>query len=229
MEDDHFLERQSSNIFDQFLDYTKSVCNGGTDEDLQFDEDGNSILDSPNSDGGKSTVEFVALADVRKPKFVTHNHYQNMKARALKPVVVDVGIEFHEKLISTVGANLKSTKERLHESELTLNLEPPGDELSQHEAWEAVVNDLLSHHRMDFPKQSQIQKQHDFNQLVQRQNRVKERAQSREDWNKRAAMILAKETQNLQKKILAGKCKFGGSVKGVELKTIQNYNGKLGI
>jgi hypothetical protein len=151
------------------------------------------------------------------------NHF----LKNMKPVPVDVGLEFHEKLITKVDKSLKATKFRLHQTELLLNLEPPPDEANHHVDWIATIDDMLSsNHRLHFPNFSSLQKQHEFNQLVKKQSKTHERAQSRQEWNRRAALILAKETQNIQKKVLAGKCTFGSSAKGVPLKTISDYSGK---
>jgi hypothetical protein len=166
------------------------------------------------------------LSELNTSPVLKRTQNPNYYLKSMKPVGVDLGLEFHEKLIHKVDHSLKSTKFRLHQTELLLNLEPPLDEVSHHEDWEATIEDLLSdNHRLEFPKFSQIQKQSELNLLLQKQTKEQERAQSRQEWNRRASMILAKETLNLQKKILAGKCQFGGSVKGVPLKTIQNYKG----
>lgn len=172
----------------------------------------------------EETGNLPTLEEIKLQNRSNANHY----LKSMKPVAMDVGLEFHEKLIHKVDHSLKSTKNRLQRTELLLNLEPPSDEASNHEEWEETIKDLLSsNHRLEFPKFSKIQKQHEIRQLLQRQTKSREKARSREDYNRRAAMILAKETQNLQKKILAGKGQFGGAVKGVEIKTIHNYRGKV--
>jgi hypothetical protein len=166
------------------------------------------------------------LLDVRASSRLKSSKGPNYYLKNMKPVPVDVELEYHERLIHKVDHSLRGTKSRLQRAELLLNLEPPLDEPSNHEEWVENVHDILSsNHRLEFPKFSRMQKQHEIKHLLQRQTKSRERLRSREDWTRRAARILAKETQNLQKKVLAGKSSFGGSITGEELKTIENYHG----
>jgi hypothetical protein len=171
--------------------------------------------------------QILPIVDLSSASPLRRRPNPNHFLKNMKPVPVDVGLEFHEKLITKVDKSLRATKFRLHQTELLLNLEPPPDEANHHVDWIATIDDMLSsNHRLNFPSFSSLQKQHEFNQLVKKQSKTHERAQSRQEWNRRAALILAKETQNIQKKVLAGKCTFGSSAKGVSIKTISDYSGK---
>lgn len=144
----------------------------------------------------------------------------------VKPVPLDISLEFHERLIGKVGKTLEDTKKRLCDTELVLNLEPNPDEKAQVKLWHQAVNEVLEQRPdMNFPTMRQIKREHDMKELANRENKSKKHNASKTDWNKKMNQAIEKQTENLQKMVLDKEGKFGGSVKGETLKTIQNYNG----
>eukprot|EP01031_Cornospumella_fuschlensis_P025992 gene25992-31386_t len=145
----------------------------------------------------------------------------------LKPVFMDVHLEFHETLINKVGKTLAKTKKQLHETELILNLEPSLDDKIEHRAWQKKLNKRLSQRiNMEFPTLLQLKKEHAMKKFSKSQEtKSKEKVITKEEYMEKANRILAKQTHDLQQKVLNGKFQFGGSVKGEVLRTIPNYNG----
>ncbi|RYH07824.1 hypothetical protein EON65_41380, partial [archaeon] len=164
----------------------------------------------------KSKID-LELLDVGGPKVTPK----------LKPVFMDVHLEFHETLINKVGKTLAKTKRQLHDTELILNLEPSLDDKIEHRAWQKRLNKRLSQRiNMEFPTLLQLKKDHALKKFSKsHETKTKEKVITKEEYMEKANRILAKQTHDLQQKVLYGKFQFGGSVKGEVLRTIPNYSG----
>jgi len=143
----------------------------------------------------------------------------------VKPVPLGVSLDYHEKLINQVGRTIKSTRKKLHESELLLNLEPPEDEPENRDKWRAKVQSVLNtHEKYQFPSLRKMQQDFEYQKLVRQQSRIRKYGTD-DEMNQRANAILAKQTENMKKQVLEGRGKFGSSIKGEVLRVIPNYRG----
>lgn len=148
------------------------------------------------------------------------------RADKLKPVFMDVHLDFHEQLVNKVGRTLARTKKQLHDTELLINLEPNMNDTWEHKKWVEDVNKRLDQHlNPQFPTLLQLKKEAAVKKAAKMETKSRERVASREEWSRRANHILEKQAAALQKKVLGGKLMFGGKVKGEELRTIDNYDG----
>lgn len=144
----------------------------------------------------------------------------------VKPVPLGVSLDYHEKLLHTVGKKIKSTRTKLHETELLLNLQPPDDEPENYKKWQDKVHTALStHEEFQFPSLNKMQQEFVHHKLMRQQSRIRKYGTD-DEMNQRANAILAKQTENMKKKVLEGRGKFGSSIKGEVLRVVPNYRGK---
>jgi hypothetical protein len=143
-----------------------------------------------------------------------------------KGVDLEVSLDYHAQLVGKVGKGIAQTKRRLYDAELLLNLEPPPDEKQLVQQWSVVVNDVLTKKtQMQFPslrrmkQEREIQQQLEAESLTQKQGMVARQKQRKEK------DIMERQAQNLRNMVLHKAGKFGGSIKGETLRTIQNYEG----
>eukprot|EP01039_Chlorochromonas_danica_P009153 gene9153-10104_t len=164
---------------------------------------------------GRLTISDIEEIDFGKPK----------PKPKLRPIFMDIHLDYHDQLINKVGKALSKTKKQLHDTELIINLEPALND-PEHPKWVQEVDKKLTEHlNPDFPTLSQLRKEYAMKKLGKGDSKARDQSISRGEWMRRANNILSKQTLNLQKKILSGRMKFGGSVKGEVLKVIPNYAG----
>lgn len=153
-----------------------------------------------------------------------------MNAIHLKPVSMDVVLDYHEKLLQTCQVGLRDTKRKLHETELMISLEPPkkGNDEDNYEwvQWDKSVNEIMKRKvNRSFPSLAQMKKDNEMKKMAQKDLKRKKTAASREAWARQAQVIMQKQTKSMQEKVLQGKGKFGDSIEGEVIGSIENYYG----
>lgn len=143
---------------------------------------------------------------------------------------LEVSLDYHGRLVERVGRGIAQTKKRLYDAELLLNLEPPPDEKQLVKQWTVVVNDVLTKKtQMQFPNLRRMKRQHELQQQLEAETQNLKRASSKQKLIRQESEIMEKQAQNLRNMVLHKEGKFGGSLKGEPLRTIQNYNGSNSI
>ena len=147
----------------------------------------------------------------------------------MEPIPLDSSLLLNEKQIAASRSSVARVKKRLHDTELTLILEPPKNERAEREEWRLKVTELIERkEQLPFPNLEEIEEQLDKKE----QQRL--RLQSRQDENKRRKPkpFLTDEEKLEQVKRIELKrridpnCKFfGPSQEGEPIRTIENYAG----
>jgi hypothetical protein len=80
----------------------------------------------------------------------------------MKPVPVDLYLDYHGRLVKEVGKSIKNTEKRLHDAELCLNLEPRGrQQKEEHEEWKQKMKTLVYDRvEMKFPDLMNVRKEY---------------------------------------------------------------------
>lgn len=145
---------------------------------------------------------------------------------SVKPVPLDLELEFHERLIHTIGKGISRTKKKLADSELMLNVRPPDNEVANLIEWTAKKNKLFEQKDMlVFPTLLKIKKENDEKNLLNSLTIGRQQTESNVKWNKRMNKELQKQAELLRKSILNAHANFGTVVEGTEIKKIENYRG----
>lgn len=145
---------------------------------------------------------------------------------SVKPVPLDLELEFHERLIHTIGKGISRTKKKLADSELMLNVRPPDNEVANLIEWTAKKNKLFEQKDMlVFPTLLKIKKENDEKNLLNSLTIGRQQTESNVKWNKRINKELQKQAELLRKSILNAHANFGTVVEGTEIKKIENYRG----
>ena len=143
-----------------------------------------------------------------------------------KPVPLDIELEYHEKLVNTIGKGIHKTKKKLHETELILNIRPPDHEISNLIEWTEKKNQIFNNKDpLIFPTLYGIKKEHDEKKLINSLTTGKQKLESDEKWNRRMNKILVRQAELLSKKVLSDNARFGKKKQGSGIKTIKNYYG----
>jgi hypothetical protein len=142
-----------------------------------------------------------------------------------KPVPLEMELDFHERLLNTVGKSISMTKKRLHDAELALNLRPPDDETEEIKLWKAKVAGLIEKRApLEFPTLYKVKKEYDSNALVKSIMTGRQRIESHEIYNQRMNRMLTKEAALIRKKVLSKSSTFGKKSDS-SMRTIQGYKG----
>lgn len=145
---------------------------------------------------------------------------------SVKPVPLDLELEFHERLIHTIGKGISRTKKKLADSELMLNVRPPDNEVANLIEWTAKKNKLFEQKDvLVFPTLMKIKKENDEKNLLNSLTIGRQQTESNVKWNKRMNKELQKQAELLRKSILNAHANFGTVVEGTEIKKIENYRG----
>lgn len=145
---------------------------------------------------------------------------------SVKPVPLDLELEFHERLIHTIGKGISRTKKKLADSELMLNVRPPDNEVANLIEWTAKKNKLFEQKDvLVFPTLLKIKKENDEKNLLNSLTIGRQQTESNVKWNKRMNKELQKQAELLRKSILNAHANFGTVVEGTEIKKIENYRG----
>jgi hypothetical protein len=146
----------------------------------------------------------------------------------VKPVSLEMELDFHERLLHTVGKSIASTKKRLHDAELVLNLRPPDHEAAEIEEWNAKVAQLIDRRGpLEFPTLYKVRKEYESKALIKSIRTGRQKIESDEKFNQRMNRKLAREAEMIKKKILSNTASFGKKVTGDPIRTIEGYKGKL--
>ena len=79
----------------------------------------------------------------------------------MKPVSVELNLDYHGRLVMTVGDKIKDTIKRLHAAELLLNLEPGRSKgIEERQEWKHKMDDLMKREDMAFPALSEVRKEY---------------------------------------------------------------------
>jgi len=143
---------------------------------------------------------------------------------SVKPVPLDLELEFHERLIHTIGKGISRTKKKLADSELILNVRPPDNEVTNLIEWTEKKNKLFEQKDMlVFPTLLKIKKENDEKNLLN--SLTSGRQQTESNIKRRMNIELEKQAELLRKSILNAHANFGTVVEGTEIKKIENYRG----
>lgn len=144
----------------------------------------------------------------------------------VKPVSLEMELDYHERLLQTVGKSIQQTKKRLHDAELILNLRPPDHEPAEIQEWNSKVAQLIDRRPpLDFPTLYKVRKEYESKALIKSIRTGRQKIESDEKFNQRMNRILAKEAEMIKKKVLSESAAFGKKVVGESIKTIDNYKG----
>jgi len=148
----------------------------------------------------------------------------------VKPVSLEMELDFHERLLNSVGKSIASTKKRLHDAELILNLRPPDHEEAEIQEWNVKVSQLIDRRGpLQFPTLSNIQREYEKKAFIKSIRSGRQKIESDEKFNQRMSRRLAKEAEMIKKKVLGDSASFGKKVTGSALRTIDGYDGTYAI
>ena len=144
---------------------------------------------------------------------------------------MDASLILNEQQIAAARSSVKRVKKRLHDTELTLILEPPKNELAEREEWRLKVTELIERkEKLPFPSLKEIS--HDLEQTEKVQRAEQQRVAQEELKRRKPRPVLTDEEKLEQVKRIELKrridpnCKFfGPSEEGVPLRTIDHYSG----
>lgn len=146
----------------------------------------------------------------------------------VKPVSLEMELDFHERLLHTVGKSIASTKKRLHDAELILNLRPPDHEEAEIQEWNVKVSQLIDKRGpLEFPTLYKVRKEYESKALIKSIRNGRQRIESDEKFNQRMSRRLAKEAEMIKKKVLSESASFGKKITGGTIRTIEDYQGKM--
>lgn len=139
---------------------------------------------------------------------------------------LDVNFDYQEKLLKSLEVGIKDTKKKLNDTEIMITLEPNKKDMAEWGRWDKTITEIMSRKpNLTFPNLTQMKKE----QEMKRHNEIdpsrRSRLKSRESYSRQAQRVMERQTHNMQKKILEGKCKFGGSVVGEVIGTVEKYRG----
>ncbi len=78
----------------------------------------------------------------------------------MEPIPLDSSLLLNEKQIAASRSSVARVKKRLHDTELTLILEPPKNERAEREEWRLKVTELIERkEQLPFPKLEEIEAQ----------------------------------------------------------------------
>lgn len=144
----------------------------------------------------------------------------------VKPVSLEMELDYHERLLQTVGKSIQQTKKRLHDAELILNLRPPDHEPAEIQEWSVKVSQLIDKRPpLEFPTLYKVRKEYENKALIKSIRTGRQKIESDEKFNQRMNRILAKEAEMIKKKVLSESASFGKKVVGESIKTIDGYKG----
>jgi hypothetical protein len=144
----------------------------------------------------------------------------------VKPVSLEMELDFHERLLHTVGKNIAQTKKRLHDAELILNLRPPDHEIAETQEWNVKVSQLIDRRDpLQFPTLYKVRKEYESKALIKSIRSGRQRIESDEKFNQRMNRILAREAELIKKKVLSNSASFGKKLTGEPIRTIDDYKG----
>lgn len=147
----------------------------------------------------------------------------------VKPVSLEMELDFHERLLHTVGKSIASTKKRLHDAELVLNLRPSDNDTSEMEEWNTKVAQLIDRRGpLQFPTLYQVRKEYESKALIKSIRTGRQKIESDEKFNQRMSRELAREAEMIKKKILSNSAAFGKKTTGDPIRTIDGYKGEAG-
>jgi hypothetical protein len=79
----------------------------------------------------------------------------------MKPVPVELYLDYHGRLVKEVGKSIKNTEKKLHDAELCLNLEPRGLLKEEHAEWKQKMNALVYNNKeQQFPDLMNVRKEY---------------------------------------------------------------------
>lgn len=144
----------------------------------------------------------------------------------VKPVSLEMELDFHERLLHTVGKNIAQTKKRLHDAELVLNLRPPDHEPAEIIEWNKKVSQLIDRRNpLEFPTLYKVRKEYEKKAMIKSIRSGRQRIESDEKFNLRMSKTLAKEAELIKKKVLSDSASFGRKSTGEAIRTIDGYKG----
>ena len=76
----------------------------------------------------------------------------------MKPIKLELYLDYHERLINSTEKNLSKSKNKLHSAELNLSLKPQNQEEMKH--WRSKMNGIYANNQMTFPDLMNIRKEH---------------------------------------------------------------------
>ena len=145
----------------------------------------------------------------------------------MEPISLDSFLLLNAKQIAASRTSVARVKKRLHDTELTLILEPPKNELAEREEWRLKVTELIERKdKLPFPSLKEIEDQKD--------DEDRKLVQSRQEESKRRKhKVKLSDEEKLEqvkrielKRRIDPNCKFfGPSEEGVPLRTVDNYTG----
>lgn len=139
---------------------------------------------------------------------------------------LDINFEYQEKLLKSVEQGIKETKRKLNDTEIMITLEPNKSDAQEWQRWEKALDNVI--HRptnLNFPNLSRMKKEHEMKKLSQLEATRRSKMASRDAAALQAQRVMAKQAQNMQKKIIEGKCKFGSSIEGEQIGVVSHYKG----
>ena len=151
-------------------------------------------------------------------------------------VEFDVDLLLNERQVACTRNSISKMKKRLHDTQLTLILEPPENEPAEIYEWKAKVHELINRReKLDFPTMRMILKEkRDEDALTSPllkppDEKINNPPHSRST-NKRSSVTQEQIWERMKKaelrKRLATDCKaFGANQEGEVLRTIENYQG----
>jgi hypothetical protein len=146
--------------------------------------------------------------------------------QTMKPVGLMMELDFQERLLHTVGKTIASTKKRLHDAELLLNLQPNDNEPAEIQEWNTKVASLIDKRPpTEFPTLYKVKKEYESKAFIRSIRAGRQTIVSDEKLHERLSRKLAREAALIKKKVLSDSGGFGKKKVGQPLRTIDGYKG----
>lgn len=136
----------------------------------------------------------------------------------VKPVPLQHQLDLYDRMASRMKKSLDRTKKRLHNAELTLNLQPPADEPAEIKKWNDKIEELVYRRiNLPFPTYYEVKKEADVKKFREAQQNPKK---------KKSSTISVQVNKFTPEEIVHSKKNaFGGPKAGEVLGKIENYKG----
>jgi hypothetical protein len=158
---------------------------------------------------------------------------------SLRPVNMDMQIDLHDRMMGKTRKHIKSTKKKLQNAEILLNLMPLDLQTPEYTVWDQKIQKLIGvREELDFPTMGEIKVEYSkkrqekllaaVQRTIQREAKRKAELLDGTTQKRKDNVITALKTLRSKKRFGPANYQMGPKEEGEEMKKINNYKNKPG-
>lgn len=156
---------------------------------------------------------------------------------SLKPVNIEMQLDLHDRMMSKTRKHIKSTKKRLQNAEILLNLMPLDLQSPEYTVWDTKIQKLIGvRDELDFPNLGEIKKEYStkkkekllaaVQKTMQREAKRKAELLDGTTQKRKDNAMIGLKTLRSKKRFGPANFQMGPKEEGEEMKKINNYQNK---